>query len=80
MRKQRSALVETNINAVKTVFGCSGTVFETGMGASGYCFAFDAKTNKVSAMLAMTAGEGAGIWMAGQGAAVAARPGSPVLN
>src|SRR3974377_602910 len=28
MRKQRSALVETNINGVKTVFGCAGTVLE----------------------------------------------------
>ncbi|HKO17731.1 MAG TPA: hypothetical protein VJU82_02480, partial [Acidobacteriaceae bacterium] len=70
MRKQRSALTETNINGVKTVFGCSGTIFETQAGvASGYCFAFDVATNKNSAMLATTAGEGAGIWMAGQGAA-----------
>lgn len=70
MRKQRSSLVETNIKGVKTVFGCSGTINETQAGvASGYCFAFDIATNKVSAMLAMTAGEGAGVWMAGQGAA-----------
>lgn len=70
MRKQRSSLVETNVNGVKTVFGCSGTINETEAGiASGYCFAFDVATNKVSAMLALTAGEGAGVWMAGQGAA-----------
>jgi hypothetical protein len=70
MRKQRSSLVETNVNGVKTVFGCSGTIFETQAGvAAGYCFAFDVASNKVSAMLAMTAGEGAGVWMAGQGAA-----------
>ena len=69
MRKQRSSLVETNINGVKTVFGCSGTVYETGSGANGFCFAFDVATNRVSAMLAMTAGQGAGVWMAGQGAA-----------
>jgi hypothetical protein len=70
MRKQRSALTETNINGVKAVFGCSGTIFETQAGvASGYCFAFDVATNKNSAMLATTAGEGAGVWMAGQGAA-----------
>jgi hypothetical protein len=68
MRKQRSSLVETNINGVKTVLGCSGTIFETGAGASGWCFAFDVATNKVTAMLALTAGEGAGVWMAGQGA------------
>jgi hypothetical protein len=69
MRKQRSSLVETMNTGVKTVFGCSGTIKETQTGvASGYCFAFDVASNKVSAMLAMTAGEGAGIWMAGQGA------------
>jgi len=69
MRKQRSSLVETDVNGVKTVFGCSGTVYETGAGASGFCFAFDVASNKVSAMLALTSGEGAGVWMAGQGAA-----------
>jgi hypothetical protein len=69
MRKQRSSLVETNVNGVKTVFGCSGTIFETGNGANGFCFAFDVASNQVSAMLAMTDGEGAGIWMGGQGAA-----------
>jgi hypothetical protein len=69
MRKQRSSLVETNVGGRKTVFGCSGTINETQAGvASGYCFAFDVASNKVSAMLAMTAGEGAGVWMAGQGA------------
>jgi hypothetical protein len=69
MRKQRSSLVETNIHGVKTVFGCSGTINEVEAGAaSGYCFAFDVASNKVSAMLATTAGEGAGVWMAGQGA------------
>jgi len=70
MRKQRSSLVETTVNGVKTIFGCSGTIFETQAGvASGYCFAFDVASNKVSAMLATTAGQGAGVWMAGQGAA-----------
>ena len=69
MRKQRSSLVETNVNGVKTVLGCSGTTFETSPGASGYCFAFDVASNKVSAMLALSEGEGAGVWMAGQGAA-----------
>jgi hypothetical protein len=68
MRKQRSSLVETNVNGVKTIFGCSGTIFETGTGASGYCFAFDPATNAVTTMLATTAGEGAGVWMGGQGA------------
>ncbi|HTR38720.1 MAG TPA: hypothetical protein VMH80_22595 [Bryobacteraceae bacterium] len=69
MRKQRSSLVETNVNGVKTVFGCSGTIFETANGASGFCFAFDVATNKLAAMLATTAGRGAGVWMAGQGLA-----------
>ena len=69
MRKQRSSLVETNVNGVKTVFGCSGTIYETSPGASGYCFAFDVASNTLTAMLALTAGEGAGVWMAGQGPA-----------
>jgi len=69
MRKQRSSLVETKVNGVKTVLGCSGTVKETAEGASGYCFAFDVASNKQTALLALTAGEGAGVWMAGQGAA-----------
>ncbi len=74
MRKQRSSLVETNVNGVKTVFGCSGTIFETqARVASGYCFAFDVASNTVSAMLALTAAEGAGVWMAGQGVAADAQ-------
>jgi hypothetical protein len=74
MRKQRSSLVETDIGGVKTIFGCSGTIYETQAGvASGYCFAFDVASNAVSAMLALTAGEGAGVWMAGQGAAADAQ-------
>jgi hypothetical protein len=61
--------VETNVNGVKTVLGCSGTINETQAGvASGYCFAFDVASNTVSAMLALSSGEGAGVWMAGQGA------------
>lgn len=68
-RKQRPSLVETNVHGLKTVFGCSGTFAETAPGAAGFCFAFDVATNKVTAMLATTAGEGAGIWMAGQGPA-----------
>jgi hypothetical protein len=74
MRKQRSSLVEPNVSGVKTIFGCSGTIFETQAGvASGDCFAFDVASNTVSAMLAMTAAEGAGVWMAGQGAAADAQ-------
>jgi len=80
MRKQRSSLVETNVHGVKTVFGCSGTIFETAAGAAGYCFAFDVATNTMSAMLALTAGEGAGVWMAGQGAAADAQGNLYVLT
>jgi hypothetical protein len=70
MRKQRSSLLETDVNGVNTVFGCSGTIKETQAGvASGYCFAFDVASNKLTAMLALSSGEGAGVWMAGQGAA-----------
>lgn len=69
MRKQRSSLVETNVNGLKTVFGCSGSFFEIGPGASGFCFAFDMASNTLTAMLALTTGDGAGVWMSGQGPA-----------
>lgn len=69
MRKQRSSLVLTNVNGRKTVFWASGTVQETGNGAAGWIFAFDCATNSISAVLAMSQGEGAGIWMGGQGLA-----------
>jgi hypothetical protein len=69
MRKQRASLVETDVKGVRTVFGCSGTVYETAGGAAGYCFAFDTYTNRFTALLPTTAGEGAGIWMAGGGPA-----------
>jgi hypothetical protein len=72
-RKQRSSLVETNIAGFKTVFGCAGSFVETSDGPAGYCFAFDVATNTVKAMLALTAGKGAGVWMAGQGAAADAQ-------
>jgi hypothetical protein len=73
MRKQRSSLVETNVNGVKTVLGCAGTVYETAAGSSGFCFAFDVASNKLTTLLALTAGEGAGVWMGGQGAAADAQ-------
>jgi len=80
MRKQRSGLVETNVSGVKTVFGCSGTIYETAKGAAGFCFAFDVASNKMGPMLATTAGEGAGIWMAGQGAVADAQGNLYVLT
>jgi hypothetical protein len=73
MRKQRSSLVLTNLNGRKTVFWASGTVQETGNAAAGWIFAFDCATNKIAAALAMSAGEGAGIWMGGQGLAADAQ-------
>src|SRR5258708_36093715 len=69
MREQRSSVVQTNVGGVKTVFGCSGTINETGAGASGYCFAFDVAGHKLSAMPAFTAGKGAGVWMSCHNAA-----------
>jgi hypothetical protein len=73
MRKQRSSLVLTNVGGKKTVFWASGTVMETGQGSDGWIFAFDCATNTISASLAMTQGEGAGIWMGGQGLAADAQ-------
>lgn len=73
MRKQRSSLVLTNINGRKTVFWASGTVQETGNRAAGWVFAFDCATNSITAALAMSQGEGAGIWMGGQGLAADAQ-------
>lgn len=68
MRKQRSSLLLTNINGVKTVFFASGSVLETAQGASGWIIAFDTLTRGVTATLAMSSHwYGAGIWMAGQG-------------
>ncbi|HEY4186240.1 MAG TPA: hypothetical protein VGP07_14280 [Polyangia bacterium] len=69
LRKQRSALVMTNVGGRKTVFWASGTVMETGSKAAGWIFAFDCATNTIAATLATSAGEGAGIWMGGQGLA-----------
>lgn len=69
MRKQRSSLLLTNVNGVKTVFWASGTVYETSNGAAGWVFAFDTYDNKIKASLAMSQGLGAGIWMGGMGLA-----------
>lgn len=67
MRKARSSAVLLNQKGVRTVLQCTGTVTETTQGAAGFCFAFDTYTNRVTAMTSTTAGEGAGIWQAGQG-------------
>ena len=68
MRKQRSSLLLTNVNGVKTVFFGSGSVLETNKGASGWIIAYDVRTDQIAATLAMSSRYfGAGIWMAGQG-------------
>jgi hypothetical protein len=72
MWKQRSSLVETNVNGVKTVFFAHGSIYEFGPNADshpGGITAFDVATNTVSAQLPMTSG----IWMAGQGMAADAQ-------
>lgn len=69
MRKARSSAVLVKPQGVKTILQCTGSVMETAQGSSGYCFAFDLATNKVTAMMATTQGDGAGIWMAGSGLA-----------
>lgn len=69
MRKARSSAVLIKPKGAKTVLQCTGSVQETANGSSGYCFAFDVATNKVTAMMATTKGRGAGIWMAGSGLA-----------
>ena len=67
MRKQRSSLLMTHVNGVKTIFFASGSVLETTNGAAGWIFAYDVASHQISASLAMSGGYGAGIWMAGSG-------------
>ena len=67
MRKQRSSLLMTHVNGVKTIFFASGSVLETTTGAAGWIFAYDVAAHRISASLAMSGGYGAGIWMAGSG-------------
>jgi hypothetical protein len=69
MRKQRSALVITNINGRKTIFFASGTIMELGAGAAGWILAFDVASSQVTAALATSQGAGGGIWMGAQGLA-----------
>ena len=63
MWKQRSALVMTNINGVKTIFFAHGSVYETASGYTGGVVAFDVATNKWKSTLPLSSG----VWMAGQG-------------
>ncbi len=67
MRKQRSSLVMTSVAGRKTLFFGAGTVLETTAGAAGWIFAYDLATHRITASVALSAGYGAGLWMAGQG-------------
>ena len=69
MRQQRSALVLSKVGGRKTGFWASGTVMETEHGAAEWIFAFDCSSNSMTAALATTEGEGAAIWIGGQGLA-----------
>ena len=69
-RKQRSSLTLAKVKGVKTIFFAAGTVQETSSGSAGWIIAYDVASNKVAAGLAMSAGYGAGIWMAGSGLSV----------
>lgn len=69
MRKQRSSLVMTDVRGRKTIFFGAGTVLEINAGAAGWVFAYDIATHRITASIALSAGYGAGLWMAGQGLA-----------
>lgn len=69
MRKQRSSLLLTNVNGTKTILFASGTMSETSTGSAGWIIAYDIASHSISTALTMTAGDGAGIWMGGQGLA-----------
>jgi hypothetical protein len=70
MRKQRTSLTLTKVKGVKTIFFAAGTVLETASGSAGWIVAYDVATNKIATGLAMSAGYGAGVWMAGSGLSV----------
>jgi hypothetical protein len=65
MRKQRSSLTLATIAGKKTVIWCAGTVSETSSTASGWIFAYDMATGKITARTLSNANYGAGVWMAG---------------
>lgn len=65
IRKQRSSLLQATIGGKKTVFFAASTMGETANGAAGWIFAFDCATNKFTACLATSAGQGGGIWGGG---------------
>ncbi|MGA7830732.1 MAG: hypothetical protein WCA21_07220 [Terracidiphilus sp.] len=70
MRKQRCSLALTQVNGVKTIFFAAGSVQEVTTGSAGWIVAYDVVSNKIAAALAMSAGYGAGVWMAGSGLSI----------
>jgi hypothetical protein len=65
LRKQRSSLTLATIAGKKTVIWCAGTVAETSSLASGWVFAYDIASGKITARTLSDANYGAGVWMAG---------------
>lgn len=65
MRKQRSSLTLATFGDNKTVLWAAGTVAETSSTASGWVFAYDIASGKITARTLSDANYGAGVWMAG---------------
>lgn len=65
MRKQRSSLTLATIGGKKTVIWACGTVAETSATASGWVFAYDIASKKITARTLSNGTYGAGVWMAG---------------
>lgn len=70
MRKQRSSLTLATISGKKTVIWAAGTVAETSSTASGWVFAYDVASKKITARTLSNAAFGSGVWMAGGSVAV----------
>jgi hypothetical protein len=69
-RKQRCALLMTNINKIKTVFVCAGSIFESLASNLGWVIAVDVTSFSIkAAWTSCPKNGGGGIWMAGQGPA-----------
>jgi hypothetical protein len=65
MRKQRASLTLATIAGSKTVVWAAGTVAETASDASGWVFAYDVASSKITARTLSNATFGSGVWMAG---------------
>jgi hypothetical protein len=70
MRKQRSSLTLATIAGKKTVIWCAGTVAETSSTASGWVFAYDIASGKITARTLSNANYGAGVWLGGASASI----------